>query len=221
MEISKKSVSVIMAIGFIGSASAANFYHKDTASNATTTHNISYTASGTMSKEKALLLKHLLKNNKNLEIHAEVTTPRPIHKRSVSKRPIEVSVNYTVKGKTTVANVKKLMRLLKTHKHIEIVAEANIDLNQTITTRYTRPNMQYAQPWSNYQYNTTGSYPIPGNMPYQYGYGYGYQQYGGYMIQPVAQPMIWYRVPVNYQNPTQIVEQYQVDNSSSVLVAEN
>ncbi len=223
MEFSYKNSTVFMAICIFGSVSAANLSQS---SSITPNTQVSYTANGTMSKETALLLKRLLQNNKNLEIHAEVSTPRPSkynNRLRNPKMPVEVSVNYTVTGKTTVANVRKLKRLLKTHKHIEIVAEANIDLNQAITTRFIQPTTQYTQTSPNTYYpNSTYNSAYYPSMQY----GYAYQQYAGYAIQPVSQPMIWYRVPVNYGNPVQtnhaITAQQEriMQDTPSVLVAE-
>ncbi len=109
--------------------------------NANTTHprftatnqinqDISYTASGKTDRKTAMLFQQLMRNNKNLQIHAEVVK-RPAPQRS---RQLEVAVNYTVHGKTDMKTLRKLLKLFQSNKTVYVSATANVKMNTTKRT---------------------------------------------------------------------------------------
>lgn len=95
-----------------------------------------YTASGTMSKKSALLLTNLLRNP-HLKVKAIAGNQQP---QSQAKRPMDVSVRYTIKGTTDRQTVLKLKRLLKNSKNIQIIAHANVNLPSRIVRQQPRSN---------------------------------------------------------------------------------
>lgn len=215
--------------------------------------NVTYTAHGTTDRKTALLFKQLMKNRKNLQITAEVS---PSSKSAYSgrtqgqhaaKQPMEVEINYTVRGKTTVANMKKLIKLFKTHKRVEVVAEANIDVTPNIVQHNRRLNKhRYNNQWQQQPQNyrqPAYAHPTPygspnanrGYNPYDqshpvyyygnsYGYGYNYQAnpaiHQPLYVQAVAQPMVWYLMPVSNTATTQSIAQRNY-SKKKLMVAEN
>ncbi len=71
------------------------------------------------------MFRQLLKNSQALQVTASV-------KKSKPQRNVDVTVNYTIKGTTSMRNVRKLIRLFKTSKHIQVTARANIHSDSTI-----------------------------------------------------------------------------------------
>lgn len=91
-----------------------------------------YTASGTMSKKTAVLLTNLLRNP-HLKVKAEVGNK--IARRA--SNPTEVTVNYTITGKTDRQTALKLKRLLKNSNKIKISAHATVNLPNRLTGQRT------------------------------------------------------------------------------------
>ena len=148
--------------------------------NTAKTQQISYTATGKTDRQTAKLFKQLMKNNPNIQVSAQIVKKaRPTH----SSQTGTVSVNYTLKGSTDVRTARKLIALFKNSRHIEVVA--NISGRKNSFTYQQKPKNRHFKP----QYINPQSYYT---MPFYY----TPQGFQTVLIQPVNQPMIWYRMPV-------------------------
>ncbi len=92
---------------------------------------ISYTASGKTDRKTAVLFQQLMRNNKNMQIHAEVAK-RPVPQRD---RQLEVAVNYTVHGKTDMKTLRKLIELFQNNKEVYVSATANVKTTKNTIKR--------------------------------------------------------------------------------------
>ena len=155
--------------------------------------NISYTASGKTDRKTAMLFQQLIKNNKNLQIHAKVIK-KPAPKRN---RQVEVAVDHTVHGKTDMKTLRKLIKLFQTSEEVYVSATTNVRSN----TAKRNPKMEVPKPQRNQdRYNNSDSAYAYSYYPpvYSTAYAYGYNGYPPIYIQGNT---MWVPVPV-YQQPT-------------------
>lgn len=159
-------------------------------------HGVSYTAHGKTDMRTAKMFKQLMENNRNLQIHAEVGSvkKRPSQLTQSKKQQVEVSVNYTIRGKTNMKTVRKFIKLFQNNRHIEVTA--NISKKSRTNKQLVRSQNRYSQPVN------TRYQPVPahyyGYMPsYAPVYAYGYNNQYVWVPTAVAwgQPVYAYQLP--------------------------
>lgn len=152
--------------------------------------NFSYTARGKTDRKTALLFQQLMKNNKDLEVHAKVNRVLSPNRN----RQVEVAVNYTVHGKTSMKNLRKLIKLFQSSKEVYVSATTNVRSK----TAKRNPKQEVPKPQKNQNlYNnsdTAYAYYPPAYPIYSYGYN-------GYPPVYIQGNTMWVPVPV-YQRPT-------------------
>jgi len=129
-----------------------------------TDQRMTYTASGTTSIKNVKLFQQLLKNSHNLTVSTKINR-RPKQQTMASSqtrnRANNRSVDYTVKGKTSIKNVRKLMDLFNRNKNVEMIVQAKTNSANTVqVARFTINNTglynqhkslsQYQPVYSNY-----------------------------------------------------------------------
>jgi len=93
-----------------------------------------YTAHGKTDKQTALMLINLLRNP-HLRVKAEVYP---------SAKQNNLYYDYSISGRTNVANIKKLQALLKSNKQINITVQANKETGSAINLNAkAQPAQQY------------------------------------------------------------------------------
>lgn len=110
--------------------------------NTNTDQRITYTATGKTNVKTVRLFQQLLKNSHNLTVTSKITR-RPKQQITYSTQPnrFKPPVDYTVTGKTSRKNVRKLMELFSNNKNIEMVIEANAaSSNKKRVARFTINN---------------------------------------------------------------------------------
>lgn len=171
--------------------------------------NFSYSARGKTDRKTALLFQQLMKNNKDLEVHAEITR-MPSSNRN---RQVEVAVNYTVHGKTSMNNLKKLIKLFQTSKEVHVSATANVRTNNTAkrNPKQDRPQQQR----NPNLYNNADSAFVFNNNPANY---YPTFYYPGYPPVYIQGNTMWIPVPIEPQQyQTAYLEPpFPMDYSSSI-----
>ena len=164
----------------IGLSSMGSLVANNVPINTAKTQSISYTATGKTDRRTAILFKQLMKNNPNIQVSAQIVKKASPARSSHTGT---VSVNYTLKGSTDVKTARKLIALFKNSRHIEVIANISGRKNSFTYQKKgnnRRFNPQYIKPQS--------YYPMP--------FYYTPQGFQTVLIQPVSQPMIWYRMPV-------------------------
>jgi len=120
-----------------------------------TDQRITYTATGKTNVKTVRLFQQLLKNSHNLTVTTKIT-PRSKQQTIYSQRKtFQPSVDYTVTGKTSIKNVKRLMELFKNNKHIEMLVEANTNApsNNVKVARFTINNSNLYNPNGAYKHS--------------------------------------------------------------------
>lgn len=147
--------------------------------NVSNNQSITYTASGKTDRQTAKLFKQLMQNNPNIQVSAQIV--KRADQTNQSSKPGSVSVNYSLKGTTDVKTARKLIRLFKNSRHIDVVANIN-SRKHNFTFQPKARSRPYMRQYKSHR----------PHRPYYYGAPQGYQ---AVLLQPVSQPMIWYRVP--------------------------
>ena len=157
----------------------ANKMERNTIPDTSSIQAVTYTAAGKTNVQTAKLFKQLMQNNPEVQLSARI-----VKKSGHLKPPAQagiVSVNYTLHGTTDVKTARKLIALFKNSKKIEIVANIK-GSNHHFSYQPRTKNRSISQPYQ--------------VKPYSY---YTPQAAQAILIQPVMQPMIWYKIPMNHQ----------------------
>lgn len=179
-------------------------------SKSVTENGVFYTAHGKTDRKTAKLFKHLMENNSNLQIHAEVegisqqpSVNQPKMQSQSKRLPVEVLVNYTIHGKTDMKTVRKFIKLFKNNKHVEITANISKRSRANTQTVNNKNNDYYNQPANAYTtYQPSYNYPDYSYNGYAPAYAPVYAQ--GYNNQFVWVPVavVW-GIPAYAYNFTQ------------------